>query len=70
LQLNAEAIGVIGFLEAILLYYLLIYLRSDVRDLAQGNFGIAYLIASHLFEHILDFVYIFLFVALLVFFGA
>lgn len=66
-HLNAKAVVVLGFVGIVLLYYFLTYLGSDVRGLAQGDFGIAYLIASHFFEHILDFIYISLFVALLVF---
>lgn len=53
-------------IAAIALYYLWVFMRVEVRDLAQGEFGMPYLIASHFFEHVLDFGYMFLLVGLLI----
>lgn len=66
LNISPWSIAVISLVCAQFLYYLIVYKRTDVRGMAQGDFGIPYLIASHFFEHILDCVYIFLFVALLI----
>jgi hypothetical protein len=60
LSLNIESMAVLILVAGILLYSFLIYLRSDVKNVAQGDFGIAYLISSHFFEHVLDYAYIFL----------
>ncbi|NIM96451.1 MAG: hypothetical protein GTO18_22350 [Anaerolineales bacterium] len=47
-------------------YFLLVFAKSDIRGLAQGDFNSAYLIASHFFEHVLDYVYMFLLLGLLI----
>ena len=66
LSINPWSIAAIFLVGALLLYYLIVYLRADVRTLAQGDFGTPYLISSHYFEHVLDYGYISLFVALLI----
>jgi hypothetical protein len=53
-------------ITAIIAYYVWIYLRVDVRNLARGDFEIPYLLASHFFEHLLDYAYIALLVGLLI----
>jgi hypothetical protein len=68
LSWNTESIAIMFLLGAILLYYFLVYLRTDVKGLAQGDFGIAYLIASHFFEHVLDYAYVFLLLAVMIYF--
>lgn len=65
-RLNLWSALAIIALVILLLCYLRVYLRSDVRELARGDFEVRYLIASHFFEHVLDVVYIFLLVALLI----
>lgn len=59
------AIGFSVLIAALGAYYGWTYLRSDVLDLAQGDFGMPYLIASHFFEHVLDMVYMVLLLLLL-----
>jgi hypothetical protein len=66
ISINIPTILALLIIAAITLYYFWVFLRVDVRGLAQGDFEMPYLIASHFFEHVLDFGYIFLLVGLLI----
>jgi hypothetical protein len=47
------------------LYFIYVYLKSDLDQEAQSKRGIIYLLSSHFFEHILDTIYILILVILL-----
>ncbi len=57
IAMSASTITVAVALAALTAYIAKVLMTTDVQGLAQGNFGLPYLIASHFFEHTLDFVY-------------
>ena len=54
-----------GSLAAILIYYVRTFLKVDLKEVGESNYGIAYLLASHFFEHVLDTIYMLLLMAVL-----
>ncbi|MCH7588746.1 MAG: hypothetical protein IIC78_12050 [Chloroflexi bacterium] len=59
------AIALAGLLAAILIYYWRAFLKVNLNEVGQSSYGIAYLLASHFFEHVLDVVYMLLLLAVL-----
>ena len=66
LNITPWSIAILFSIGVLLLYYSIVYLRSDVRGLAKGDFPVLYLYFSHNFEHVLDTVYISLLLAVLI----
>lgn len=58
LQITVTGTIVLLMIGALGGYYLWALSRSDVTALAQGNYKPPYLIASHFFEHVLDYIYL------------
>ena len=58
-------IVIAGLLAVILIYYGRTFLKLELNEVGQSSYGIAYLLASHFFEHALDYVYMLLLMAVL-----
>lgn len=56
-QLFPMAVGVSVAIAAILLYYAWVFRKTNLARYAQGDYGVAYLLSPHFFEHVLDYVY-------------
>lgn len=48
----------VAALSGCLIYYAWVYRKTELRHFAQGGYGVVYLLTSHFFEHVLDYVYI------------
>jgi hypothetical protein len=59
------AVVALGFLALVAVYFALTYRRSDLRAEASSPRGVLYLLSSHFFEHVLDYVFVGLLVATL-----
>ena len=62
---GAIGIAVLGVFLLINAYILTVYRQSDLGAEAQSQRGLLFLTSSHFFEHVLDFVFVFLLLALL-----
>jgi hypothetical protein len=62
--MRPDPLGIVSILAmaAIVLYFLHAYRRSDLNEEAASRRGPVYLVTSHFFEHVLDYVYMFLLV--------
>jgi hypothetical protein len=53
-------------IAGILFYIFSVYRQIEIKELAQSGHGMAYLLTSHFFEHVLDYVYMLLLMVLLI----
>jgi hypothetical protein len=63
--MRPDGLSVLSILAmvAIVFHILVVYRRSDLDEEASSRRGSVYLVTSHFFEHVLDYVYILLLVA-------
>jgi hypothetical protein len=47
----------VAAISGCLIYYAWVYRKTELRQFAQGGYGMGYLLTSHFFEHVLDYVY-------------